>query len=247
MLKTQQLLTHRRTTRIPINIILFYIELGSGVSFSSRAGISADTSFWDASPQGYNADLGNAPLFTAGLGYRVNNWFSFDITATNRSLYSYKKFQASTATSTINFQGNKTRFFDLSSNAVMLNSTLYGRALADHLLMHVTSNSTLEPILGAGIGTSYNTVSDFHSVLANSNTVASIMQDNSRYAFAYQLMAGMEWQYKRLSVDVGYQYFDGGRFETNNYVFASSTPLIAPPWTGHLKTNEIFAAIKVAV
>ncbi|CEK11520.1 hypothetical protein [Legionella hackeliae] len=64
------------------------------------------------------------------------------------------------------------------------------------------------------------------------------MKDHSRYAFAYQLMAGIEWQYKRLSLDAGYQYFNGGRFETDNYVFASSTPVIAPFWTDRLKSNE---------
>lgn len=51
-------------------------------------------------------------------------------------------------------------------------------------------------------------------------------------------MAGIEWQYKRLSLDAGYQYFNGGRFETDNYVFASSTPVIAPFWTDRLKSNE---------
>ncbi len=225
----------------------FYIELGSGASFSKSANISADTSFWDPSPEGYNSTLGTAPLFTAGVGYRLNPWLSLDIDATHRGLYSYEKFQTSTAVNTPNFLGNKTRFFDLSNNAIMFNGTLYGGGLSDHLLMHLSSNSTLQPIVGAGLGISYNTISDFHSELANSNAIVSLMQDHSRYAFAYQLMAGMEWQYKRFSLDAGYRYFDGGKFVTNDYVFASNPPIAAPAWSGDLRANELFAAIKVAI
>lgn len=232
----------------------YFIEVGTGVSYSQENDIITNPQYWDPSAEGYKASLGQPALFMAGIGYVVSPLLSFDLNVTHRGLYKYEKFQtATTSTTVINPLGSKTRYFNLSSNAFMVNGTLSGQGISERLVWNTGSFGFIQPIIGGGIGVSYNEVSDFHTVLANQN-VTSVLTNNTEASFAYQFNAGLEWQYKRFSLDAGYRYFNGGNFESNNYlisrVTAAGTLLPSAtitPWKGTLSANEFFVTAKVAV
>lgn len=238
----------------------FFIEIGSGISFANQATPSVNLTYWNSSIQGYNSSLGYKPLYTAGLGYKINPGINIDLNYTFRGLYSYSKFQTSTSTSSNSVENvlpSRTRYMDLSSNAVLFNVTLDG-GIYPALVYTMGHHGTIQPFVGAGIGASYNSVSNFHTILASTSATQSIatsnMADQTQTSFAYQFNGGLEWEYERFAFDVGYRYFNAGPYTSNSYLVtnmdgttgAPETTYSLPAWTGTLSANEIFFTAKVA-
>lgn len=233
----------------------FFLNMGTGYSFSREANIQVPQlgTFWDTAVQGYNANLGNAALYSAGAGYQFSNLIAVDVEATHRQQFNYHKFQTPTSgTSDGVSLGTKTRYFDLANTSVMANAYFFGSGL--NWFIPVSCTVIMQPFIGGGIGVAYNTLSNFHSVLSTttsgSNNIASIMNPKTFSAFAWQAMIGLElvgsntWGF-----DLGYRYFDGGEFKTNNYLTDPAVnpplpPTSAPPWSGTLTSNEVFLNFK---
>lgn len=231
----------------------WFLEFGAGVSWSNNANINTDPSRWDPAPEGYNSTLGTVPLYTAGIGYTINPLVSVDASYTFRGIYKYNKHQGSIVSNVTNPLGNRTRYFDLNSNALMFNGTLYGQGLSDRLVYEMNGFGLIQPIIGGGIGVSYNTISNFHTVLDSSSSVTSAMQDVTKASFSWQLNAGLELKKDRFRFDVGYRYFNAGSFVSNNAlttrINAAGTPittLTIPAWSSTLSANEIYFTAKVA-
>lgn len=232
----------------------FYLLAGSGASFANPANLSFDANMWSGSPDGYNSTLGDSPLYTAGVGYVWNDAINMDVSYAYRGLYSYDKFQlpAPTASADPNpLTVSRTRYFDLSSNALLFNITILGQGLKNQLV-YTTTTGLVQPFIGGGLGVSYNTVSNFHTILADTNYSTSVMADNTQASLAYQFNAGLEWSYKRVAVDLGYRYFNGGTYSSNNYLTTNlntaGTPVSTTqisPWTGTLSANEVFVTAKM--
>jgi len=135
----------------------------------------------------------------------------------------------------------------------MFNGTIDGQGLSDHLSWRTGEHGSIQPFVGAGIGVSYNTVSNFHTVLTANEEITAKMLDKTQASLAYQFNAGLEWTCQRLSIDLGYRYFNGGDFRSNNYIDRVSgttgltlAPITVPPWTSSLATNELFVTAKIA-
>lgn len=236
-----------------------FVKIISGASFSRKADISADPSFWDPATEGYNSSLGTAPLLGVGLGYRVWDFLAFDVSLTQRWGYEYRKNQTTSGTPLDRpALPSKTRKFDLNSTSAMFNARLLGRGINGLFYNVDCAGSYVAPFLGAGLGFSYNKVSNFYSELApNSlttpfNSAASIgPSSSSRTSFAYQFEAGAEYKYKETwGLSVGYRWFDGGKFKTPNHIIGGTglagNPLVgivAPSWKGRLRAHEIFAEV----
>jgi len=226
-----------------------YVKLGSGGSYSMNTDINASSVFWDSTPEGYNNNLGKTALYSAAFGYNYSPLISADMEFIYRPAYSYTKFQTSTDQSTTNPLGNKTRRFNLESNSLMGNAYLHGAGLSDKLKVNVHDHFKLEPFIGGGAGVSFNTISNFHSVLVN-NTIASTMADHFKTSFAWQLSAGLELVGDNaFSLAAGYRYYNGGRFESNNYLLANRGNAATDaalglrpttPLNGLLQANEFF-------
>lgn len=235
----------------------FYLKLGTGASFSSKADISVDTRVWDPSPNGYNATLKNSELYELGVGYSFSPLWSLEITGTTRPSYRYRKFQQSQTANTPGFLGDKTRFFKLTSHDILLN-LLLDTGICDRLA-YSFGESKLRPILGAGLGAAYNTVRDFHSKTAQAVSqnpplfsVATIMNNHTKTSFAYQLFTGLRLTCReRFNIDLGYRYFNGGRFLSNSYIVDVATnlptPITVPAWRGKLKAQEVFLSLSYAL
>ena len=238
----------------------FYIEIGSGISFANQANPSVDLAYWSASTQGYNNSLKPKPLYTAGLGYTINDGLNIDVNYTFRGLYAYSKFQSGVSPSSVqNPLGARIRYMNLSSNAALFNASLDG-GIYPALVYAMGNHGSIQPFVGAGLGVSYNTFSNFHTILAsssddivvNTSIATSAIPDQTKASLAYQFNAGLEWKYERFSFDVGYRYFNAGQYTSNNYLLTSmstGTPVtttVSSPWTGTLSANELFFTAKAA-
>ncbi|STX50183.1 Opacity protein and related surface antigens [Legionella busanensis] len=233
----------------------WFLEFGSGVSWSNTSNIVTDPNHWNPSPDGYDSSLGTVPIYTAGIGYMINPLVSVDISYSFRGIYTYRKHQRFQSSNNPNPFGDRTRYFDLNSNSIMFNGTLYGQEWSDILAYEIGNFGLIQPVIGGGIGVSYNTISNFHTVLDTNSGVTSVMQDKTRASFAWQLNAGLEFKKNRFSFDIGYRYFNAGTFVSNDNLItrlsaSTGAPIMTetiPNWSGSLSANELYLTVKVAV
>lgn len=236
----------------------FYARVEVGGSFAHCARICADTNFWDESPEGYNSSLCRAPLFGLELGVNVNPWFAFGFSATHRSKFKYCKFQTSTASNTVNFAGNKTRFFDFDNTSFMFD--LYFNRSGFNSWGYKCCNFAIIPYFGIGGGWSNNAIHNFHSVLERSftvgtftgNPVTSIATYHSQIRGAWQAQVGVDFYANRcVAFGIGYRYFDGGCVRSSNHVIINSSDSVfrnastAPAWTFKFRTHEVVGTLSL--
>jgi opacity protein-like surface antigen len=227
-----------------------FITVGGGYSWSTHADITANPADWDVATQGYDNDVKNSEFYTFALGYHTCSIFSFSVEVDYRPNYCYKKYQTSSATSTPGFTPAKTRHFNLTSTTYTFNAFLNKEG--NYCNWSFRNCFSIAPFVGGGLGASYNTLYDFHSVLpyvsGSPQEVRSIMNNKQKTSFAGQFTIGFTTKLNcRLNIDIGYRWFYGGKFETNNYItnVDSSTPTDLPPhivspWKGKLRANELY-------
>jgi hypothetical protein len=237
-----------------------YILGGLGASLSLNTNMKTDSNFWDPSPQGYNATLGTSEFYEGGLGYNFSSAISVELVNTYRPSFTYRKVQTPVGGDTPGFLGGKTRYFDLQNNTSVVTVILHGAGLSKSLAWPIGTTSLLQPFAGVGLGISYTTVSNFHSEpfsppadapKRDLPSVASIMTPYTSYSLAYQALLGLELNHKNISLGLGYRYFNGGQFQSNNYIIdpvsGYNYPTASPPWKGSLAANEIFADLRFAI
>jgi len=218
-----------------------YVKLGAGGSYSMNANIEASPVYWDASPQGYNGKIGDTALYSAAFGYNYLPWLSGDIEFIYRPSYSYSKFQTSTASGTSNFNGDKTRYFNLLSNSLMANAYLHGGELSDMLNVNVGPTYSIAPFIGGGLGVAFNTVTNFYS-LRTTGVYTAIEQDHAITSLAWQLSAGLElMSQSNFNLAAGYRYYNGGNFTSSRFVINSQD--YNSPWKGTVQANEFFVTL----
>ncbi|MBA2653464.1 MAG: outer membrane beta-barrel protein [Gammaproteobacteria bacterium] len=230
-----------------------YFKLETGCSHSRYTDINVDPRIWDAAIQGYGNDLGCSEFYGAAIGYQINPLLGADFSVIRRPSFEYQKFQTPPSADTPNFLGTKTRYFDFQDTSIMFNLTLYAAGLSDCLTLHVGRSAFIQPFIGAGLGIAYNTVENFHSVLGDDPNaflapVSSIMLEETKSAFAWQLNAGLELvSGQNWHAGVGYRYFDGGRFNSNDFVINEILSQKVSPWQGDFRSNEGFVFLKYAI
>lgn len=241
----------------------FFVTLGTGGSFSTKSNMCVDNRYWDPAPEGYKSSLGNSELYTVGLGYKFSPLFAATVETGIRPMFKYKKFQSAAPGSQVANLGAKNRIFRLSNTSLMANAYFYGEGINECLAFKMDDCLSLQPFFGLGIGLSYNTMYDFHSVLQNVtinsnglllNEVANVMTHFTKRALAAQATVGLEFLYREnFALNFGYRYFYGGKIKSNNYVTSSTTPesqieskaYTVPTWTGKLQSNEFFINFQV--
>ncbi|BCA96239.1 hypothetical protein TUM19329_26000 [Legionella antarctica] len=230
----------------------WFASIGTGYSWTNEPGIiNPDPTFWDFSNEGYDSPLGNKGFYTFSIGKQVHEYVDLSLMYLNHEVFNYQKFQTGGGT-TVGFTGtSRTRYFQLQNRALLVNGFLHP---ANYLYNPV--GLELTPYIGGGIGFSNNEVQDFHTV--GTTTVAgvaigstsSIGDDTSRNKFAWQGTVGLNIrpQQSHLSANIGYRYFDGGRFEGPGTVFTNSDGFeTSIPWSGRLKANQLFVEFQYSV
>jgi opacity protein-like surface antigen len=160
-------------------------------------------------------DKGNfdsVPLFGVGIGYQHNENLRFDLTAEWRgkssfsALDRYQQFEVPPGEpdednplgiGTNEYTGKKSELLFLA-NGYWDFAPIHG----------------ITPYLGAGIGMSYNTISDFRDINTTTSNVA-FAPSASVWSLAWALHAGVAIKAsENLTIDLGYSYVDLGNAQT---------------------------------
>lgn len=156
------------------------------------------TNVQDANNSVRNVGLGfdASPLFGIGIGYYYNDWLRFDVTGEYRAKANFHGSQIITSggsTYTDEYSGSKSEWLFLFNAYVDLGTW-----------------SGFTPFVGAGIGTSRNTIHSFQDVNTVTNGVA-FGDTASKWNLAWALHAGVSYKVtKNFAVEFAYRYVDLG-------------------------------------
>jgi opacity protein-like surface antigen len=143
-------------------------------------------------------DFDSAPLFGLGVGYQINNWMRLDVTGEYRgkaNFHGYDIVRSGGGTFTDEYRGSKSEWLILANAYVDL-GTWY----------------SFTPFIGAGVGGSRNTISNFLDVCTTclGGGVAS-GGEASKWNFAWALHAGVAYKVtQNLSLEFAYRYVSLG-------------------------------------
>lgn len=230
----------------------WFASIGTGYSWTLKPGIkNPDPTFWDFSVQGYDSSLGDRGFYTFALGKQVHEYLDLSLSYLAHEEFNYQKYQTGVS-STPNFSGSvRNRYFKLNNRALLINGFLHPASS-----WYQVASIELTPFIGAGLGYARNKVNDFHTVATvnvNNTFIGStttIGNEGNRNSFAWQGTIGLNLrpQQSHFSVDFGYRYFDGGKFEGPRATYGNQEGwLSAKPWSGRLKANQAFVEFKYSV
>lgn len=140
----------------------------------------------------------SAPIFGAGVGYQFNDFLRGDLTVEYRgaadfNALDYVRYGGPNNSYTNEYSAKKSEWLMLA-NAYADLGTFYG----------------ITPYVGAGIGASRNTISNFRDI-NEINNGGSYADSASKWNFAWALHAGVGIQAtERMTVDLGYSYVNLG-------------------------------------
>lgn len=146
----------------------------------------------------------SAPLFGAGVGYKFNDYLRGDLTAEYRGNSDFEALDrvslADGRLITNDFRARKSEWLVLA-NAYADLGNFYG----------------VTPYIGAGVGASRNTISQFRDINIISGG-GGYADDKSQWDFAWALHAGLGIQAtERLTVDLGYSFVSLGDGKTGTF------------------------------
>jgi opacity protein-like surface antigen len=151
-------------------------------------------------------DFSSAPTFSLGGGYKFNDWFRADLTGQYRGKADFFASQ---------------RVTDLRNpNAPVYYSDDYTARKSEWLFLangyvDLGTYKGITPYVGAGIGTSRNTISGFRDVNTELNA-GGYAGTESQWNFAWALHAGVGFRVtENLIFDLGYSYVDLGNAKTD--------------------------------
>ncbi|MCA1492464.1 outer membrane protein [Sinorhizobium alkalisoli] len=146
----------------------------------------------------------SAPLGGLGIGYQFNDWLRLDGIVEYRGKADFAALDR----------------YDEDGDGVWDGTNDYDGAKSEWLLManvyvDIGDWNGIKPYVGAGIGASRNTISNFRDINVPNLGVASASSDPT-WNFAWALHAGVAYQATdRLAVDFGYSYVDLGNARTS--------------------------------
>jgi opacity protein-like surface antigen len=197
----------------------WYLRGDIGMSNQSAKSLTLVSAPFPAGFQTAGLGFDSAPTFDLGVGYRFNSWFRGDLTAQwrgNANIHAsqFAPFGAISPTFTAadNYTGSK------SEAVFMVNGYL-----------DLGTWWCVTPFVGAGIGTSYNRISNFQdngviintalgNPLSNSVTYGA---DAGKWNFAWALHAGLGYKVtQNVTIELGYSYMnlgDGVTGPTNSF------------------------------
>ncbi len=229
----------------------WYAAIGTGYSWTMLPGINnPNPTEWDDSVQGYNSTLGDRGFYTFEAGKQVHSFIDASLMYINHEPFNYQMYQSGVS-DTEGFTGNmRNRYFNLGNRALLVSGFLHP-AEAYYTLGDVG----MKPYIGIGIGYASNLVNNFYTVgsqlvdTVNVGSTSSIGNPVYTNSFAWQGTGGVNFAANQhVSIDVGYRYYDGGKFNTSSEVFAESVGLTAAsPWSGRLQANQLFVDFRYTV
>jgi opacity protein-like surface antigen len=160
-----------------------------------------------------------AGIFDVGVGYRFNNWFRADVTGQYRG--------------NANFKGMDLFNFNAGGGTIAQGVDNYGASKSELLFL---ANAYVDlgtwwcvtPFIGAGVGTSRVTISNFTDTGINNFTNSySVAYANSasKWNFAWAAHAGLAYKVSpSLTIEIAYSYVDLGSGTTGGSAIYSNPP-----------------------
>jgi len=226
----------------------WYAFVGTGFAWTLNTGVSnPDPTNWDFANEGYDSDLGHGGFYSLGFGRSITDYLHLDLSYTNYATMHYQKYQTGQGTKIGSTGNTRTRFFDVDSQSVLINFILQP---IEGTFTAQLGDVSVFPFIGAGIGAGFNRVTNFHTV-SSLGSVTTIGDPNNNTDFAWQGTVGLTAHpnCSHLYLDVGYRYFDGGKFKSAD-VFTINTPgslgakASAAPLQGRFKSNQAYANLR---
>jgi opacity protein-like surface antigen len=201
--------------------------LRGDIGFSNQSvGSLGDANYANyISVQTVNKSFDSAPFGGIGIGYSFNNWLRFDVTGEYRGSANFHGFEIGTdggGPHDDNYSGSKSEWTFLLNGYVDL-GTWYN----------------LTPFIGAGIGTSRNTISNFTDI-GESTGNDSYAGTASKWNFAWALYAGVGYNLtKNVTLEFAYRYIDLGNATTGDQIgYDGTNNLYNPKEFNHLTSND---------
>ncbi len=177
-----------------------------------------------------------APLFGLGIGYTVNNWLRFDFTGEYRGAANFHGLDVG------NIGGGV--FADDRYTASKSEWTFLFNGYVD-----LGTWWNITPFVGAGVGFSRNTISNFGdvSVCVNSSSCAGSGGSDafgptaSKWNFAWALHAGLAYQlYRNVTLELAYRYIDLGNAQSGDLIaFTGANNFYNPMEFHHLSSQDV--------
>ncbi len=229
----------------------FYIKVGSGISFSESAHVSAPSPPWNPAIQGYDSKLGNCAIASLSIGGEFLRVVDLEVNISNRSTFEYRKFQTPTTGG-----GSYTRKFDLNVTPILFSANLLGRGIS--CLNWNIACGKIYPMIGAGVGVSNLLITNYRTTglppTGDSAPYASFSAENQytlRKNFTYTLLAGFEYSYKNYwAIGTGYRWFNAGDFKGPRYQRVASGAAVDvadDAWRMRFRSNEWFIEFKIFI
>jgi len=182
-----------------------------------------------------------APFFGLGVGYTVNNWLRFDVTGEYRGAANFHGLDVGALPgggfADDRYTGSKSEWTFLLNGYVDLGTWW-----------------NITPFIGAGVGFSRNTISNFGdiSVCVNSNSCAGFGGSDafggtaSKWNFAWALHAGLAYQvYRNVTLELAYRYIDLGNAQSGDLVaFTGTNNFFNPMEFHHLTSQDVKLGVR---
>lgn len=228
----------------------WFASIGTGYSWTQLPGIvNPNKAEWDPSFNGYDSELGNRGFYTFAIGKHIYQYIDLSLSYLNNETFNYQLHQTGSEDNTAIHAGReRTRYFNLNNRAVLANVFL--RPEKNYFTV---SSLGFSPFISAGIGFSQNQMTNFKTygqVKTPTAVVApptDIGNPVSQITFSWQGSVGINVNRLEspLSVDLGYRYYDGGRFKSPTIIYTNTGGfLTVSPWSGQLLANQLFVEFK---
>lgn len=216
--------------------------LRGDIGFSNQQLGSLFSTQYSAFSSVQNVDRGfdAAPLFGLGIGYNFNDWLRFDVTGEYRGSANFHGLDIGTYPPAACTSGPAPCYATDRYTARKYEWTFLLNGYVD---LGTWYNVT--PFVGAGIGVTRNTITNFGDFSTCVNTTScSASGGSDAYAgtasktnFAWALHAGLAYRVTRnFTVELAYRYIDLGNAITGNAITSVGT--VFPPFEFHHLTSH---------
>jgi opacity protein-like surface antigen len=178
----------------------------------------------------------SSPLFGFGVGYQLDKWLRFDGTAEYRSSAHFHGQQVDQFVGGIlpdDYTASKKEWLFLANVYVDLGTWWY-----------------VTPFVGAGIGASRNTISNFMDFGASGDggirLSTTYFDDYSKWNFAWALYAGLSYQVTpAFNVELTYRYVNLGSAQTGTPHAFDGTVIPTSPFVFHdITSNDLMFGMR---
>jgi opacity protein-like surface antigen len=167
--------------------------LRGDIGMSNQKIKSLDNSLFTSAVRVVHQDFDAAPIFGLGIGYQFNHWLRTDITGEWRGKANFHGLDINGTTQTNEYRASKSEWLVLANIYADL-GTWY----------------SFTPFIGAGVGASYNTISNFMDVNTPNQGVA-YGDTASKWNLAWAVHAGISYKLNsQVSFEFAYRYVSLG-------------------------------------